>query len=74
MNYRICKVQNQPAYTSMQSMQETQATLDMEGMKLTEDEVRMLTDYSDGRISGDNLRKMIFASVASADRGDCDKE
>lgn len=61
---------NHPAYTSMQSVQETQATLDMEGMKLTEDEVRMLTDYSEGKVSGDDLRKMIFASVAPDDRGE----
>ena len=48
-----------PAYTPEQNVQETGATLAMEGMKLTEDEVRMLTDYNDGKVSGDDLRKMM---------------
>ena len=61
---------NHPAYTPEQSIQETGATLAMEGMKLTEDEVRMLTDYNDGKVSGDDLRKMIYASITPADRGE----
>ena len=61
---------NHPAYTLEQSVQETEAALAMEGMKLSEDEVHMLTDYSEGKVSGDDLRKMIFASVTPADRGE----
>jgi len=52
-----------PSYTSEQNVRETQATLAMEGMKLSEDEVRMLKDYSEGKVSGDDLRKRIFDSV-----------
>ena len=59
-----------PAYTAEQSVQETQATLAMEGLKLSKDEVQMLTDYNEGKVSGDDLRKMIFASVTPADRGE----
>ena len=59
-----------PAYTPEQNVQETGATLAIEGMKLTEDEVRMLTDYNDGKVSGDDLRKMIYASITPADRGE----
>ncbi len=58
------------AYTPEQNVQETQVTLAMEGMKLSEDEIRMLTDYNEGKVSGDDLRKRIFASVTPADRGE----
>ena len=61
---------NHPAYSSEQSVQETKATLAMEGMNLTEEETRMLTDYSEGKITGDELRKMIFSSIIPADRGE----
>ena len=59
-----------PAYTIEQGVQETKATLAMEGMNLTDEETRMLTDYSEGKITGDELRKMIFSSVTPADRGE----
>lgn len=52
-----------PAYTPEQNVQETQATLAMEGMELSKDEVRMLTDYNEGKVSGDNLRRRILDSV-----------
>lgn len=45
-----------PAYTIEQSIQETKATMAMEGMNLSEEEVRMLTDYNEGKISGDDIR------------------
>ena len=61
---------NHPAYSNEQSVQETKATLAMEGMNLTEEETRMLTDYSEGKITGDELRKMIFSSIIPADRGE----
>ena len=63
-----------PAYTPEQNVQETGATLAMEGMKLSEDEVRMLTNYNDGKVSGDDLRKMIFASITPADRGESSED
>lgn len=40
-----------------QIIQETRATLSMEGLILSEDETRMLTDYNEGKVSGDDLRK-----------------
>ena len=42
----------------------------MEGMNLTDEETRMLMDYSEGKVTGDELRKMIFSSVTPADRGE----
>ena len=59
-----------PAYSIEESVQETKTTLAMEGMSLTEEETRMLTDYSEGKITGDELRKMIFSSIIPADRGE----
>ena len=61
---------NHPAYSIEQGVQETKATLAMEGMNLTDEETRMLTDYSEGKVTGDELRKMIFSSVTPADRGE----
>lgn len=61
---------NHPAYSIKQGVQETKASLAMEGMNLTEEETRMLTDYSEGKVTGDELRKMIFSSVTPADRGE----
>jgi len=61
---------NHPAYSIEQSVQETKATLAMEGMNLTEEEVRMLTDYGKGKVTGDELRKMIFSSITPTDRGE----
>ena len=58
-----------PAYTIEQSIAETKATMAMENMALTEAETQMLTDYANGRISGDELRKHIFDSVTNEDRG-----
>ena len=57
-----------PAYTIMQGIKETRATLAMEGMDLTEEEIQMLTDYNNGKVSGDELRRTIIASVSDAGR------
>ena len=57
-----------PAYTIEQSIAETKATMAMENMALTETETQMLTDYANGKISGDELRKHIFNSVTDEDR------
>ena len=58
-----------PVYTVEESVEETRATMAMEGMNLTQDEIQMLTDYSNGRVSGDELRRQIYASITDADRG-----
>ena len=52
-----------PAYTIDQAVEETKATMAMEGMALTDEEEQMLTDYANGDISGDELRKMIFSTI-----------
>ena len=41
----------------------------MEGLTLTEEDLQMLTSYSEGTVSGDELRRMIYASVTLANRG-----
>ena len=58
-----------PAYTIKQSIDETIATMSMEGMMLTDDEVQMLTDYSNGKISGDELRRQVYSTITDDDRG-----
>ena len=58
-----------PAYSVEQSVQETKTTLAMEGMDLTEEETRMLKDYNEGKVTGEELRKKIFSSITPADRG-----
>ncbi|MBO5569010.1 MAG: hypothetical protein J6A79_08805 [Clostridia bacterium] len=47
---------NHPAYTIEQSIQETTSALAMERMNLTDEDLQMLTRYSEGKISGDELR------------------
>ena len=59
-----------PASSIEQGVKEAKATLAMEGMHLTDEETRMLTDYSEGKVTGDELRKMIFSSVTPVDRGE----
>ena len=58
-----------PAYTIEQSIDETRASMSMEGMSLTDEEVQMLTDYSHGKVSGDELRRQIYATITDDDRG-----
>lgn len=58
-----------PAYTIEESVEETKATMAMEGMSLTDEEIQMLTDYSSGKITGDELRRQIYASITDTDRG-----
>ena len=60
---------NYPAYSIEDTVKETEATLAMEGMILTEDEKRKLDSYAKGKVSGDELRRQIFSSVTDADRG-----
>ena len=58
-----------PAYSIEESVEETKATMAMEGMNLTEGEIQMLTNYGSGKVSGDELRRQIYASITDADRG-----
>ena len=57
-----------PAHSIAQSIEETRATLAMEDMNLTDEELQMLHDYVSGKVSGDELRRQIYASVTDADR------
>ena len=41
----------------------------MEGLTLTEEDLQMLTSYSEGTVSGDELRKVIYTYVTPANRG-----
>ena len=61
---------NEPAYTIGQVMEEEKAAMAMEGMKLSKEETQMLRNYTEGKASGDELRKMIFDSVTPADHGE----
>ena len=56
-----------PAYTIEESIDETMASMSMEGMSLTDEEVQMLTDYSHGKVSGDELRRQIYATITEND-------
>jgi hypothetical protein len=40
----------------------------MAGIDLTDDEIQMLTDYRSGKVSGDELRRQIYASITDEDR------
>ena len=57
-----------PAYTIEESVEGTRVTLAMAGMVLTDDEIQMLTDYRSGKVSGDELRRQIYASITDEDR------
>lgn len=58
-----------PAYSIEETIEETKATMAMEAMALTEDEVKTLASYANGEVADDELRRQIFASVTNADRG-----
>ena len=40
-----------------------EATLKMEGMQLTEEDITLLKAYKSGKLSGDELREMILSEV-----------
>jgi HSP20 family molecular chaperone IbpA len=57
-----------PAYTIEESVEGTRVTLAMAGIDLTDDGIQMLTDYRSGKVSGDELRRQIYASITDEDR------
>jgi addiction module RelB/DinJ family antitoxin len=57
-----------PAYTVEEIVEETRATSALAGMVLTDDDIQMLTDYRSGKVSGDELRRQIYASITDEDR------
>lgn len=59
MDYFDVKM-NHSAYTKMESVEELRATMAMEGMELTEEDLQMLYAYKKGETSGEELRKRIM--------------
>lgn len=51
---------NHSAYTKMEVVEEVKATMAMEGMELTEEDLQILYAYKNGETSGDELRKRIL--------------
>lgn len=51
-----------PVYTADEELAEVKATLSLEDMDLTEDDMKILKEYRSGLISGDELRKKIINS------------
>ncbi len=54
---------NPTTYTSNEAVDEVDATLKMEGLKLEEDERKLLKAYRMGELSGDDIRKKILSEV-----------
>lgn len=54
---------NPPAYTAREAIDEVRATLEMEGMTLTKEDIDMLKEYKSGQKSGDALREEILREV-----------
>lgn len=52
-----------PAYTKTEAVKEVQATMDFEGMELTEDDLQILYAYKNGEASGDELRHQIMGEI-----------
>lgn len=51
---------NHSAYTKMEAVEEVKATMAMEGMELTEEDLQILYAYKNGETSGEELRKQIL--------------
>ena len=50
-------------YTVQEAINEVEATLKMEGMQLTDEDIVLLKAYKSGRFSGDELREKILNGV-----------
>ena len=50
-------------YTAQEAIKEVEATLKMEGMQLTDEDIALLKAYKSGRFSGDELREKILNGV-----------
>lgn len=51
---------NHSVYTKMEAVEEVRATMAMEGMELTEEDLQMLYAYKNGETSCEELRKRIM--------------
>lgn len=54
---------NPSPYSTRESIGEVEATLKMEGIQLTEEDIQILKDYRSGTVSGDELRQQILNEV-----------
>lgn len=59
MDYFDVKM-NYSVYTKMEAVEEVRATMAMEGMELTEEDLQMLYAYKNGETSREELRKRIM--------------
>lgn len=54
---------NPVKYSVEEAVNEVEATLKMEGLQLTDEDITLLRAYKSGKMSGDELRKMILSEV-----------
>lgn len=54
---------NPSSYTASEAVREVEATLRMEGMQLEKDELKLLSAYRKGELSGDDIRRQILDEV-----------
>lgn len=54
-------------YTVDESLAETQATMSLSGMELSEEWLARLKEYTLGNISGDELRKEVIGKISKSD-------
>lgn len=50
-------------YSAQEAINEVEATMKMEGMDLTEDDIALLKAYKSGKYSADEIREMILSGV-----------
>jgi len=54
---------NPTIYSIQEAINEVEATLNMEGILLTDEDITILKAYKSGELSGDELREMILSEV-----------
>lgn len=54
---------NPSSYTANEAVREVEATLRMEGMKLDEEDLKLLNAYRRGELLGDDIRRQILNEV-----------
>lgn len=54
---------NPSIYSPQEEIDEVEATLRLEGMKLTEEDISLLKAYKSGKYSGEEIRNMILNEV-----------
>lgn len=54
---------NHSPYSAQAAIAEVKSTLEMEGMKLTAEDIDMLKSYKSGEVTGDELRQQLLSEV-----------